>query len=169
MITGTLIFISNFKMNGDNTYYLYFQMCSLKNKGKKIWIYSFNTSKQFPVGWSQIRSPQQLAVIIKNCIYNLIPWSREWQPTPMFLPGKFHLQKSLVGHSPWDCKETDMAEWLSTHTYKHTFIIHRDYCGSSTQIINEQALGNICFPFSFDDIIIQNPTLHVPLKVSKVL
>ena len=30
-----------------------------------------------------------------------ILWSRKWQPTPVFLPGKFHGQRSLVGYSPW--------------------------------------------------------------------
>ena len=30
-----------------------------------------------------------------------IPWSRKWQPTPVFLLGKFHGQRSLVGSSPW--------------------------------------------------------------------
>ena len=34
-----------------------------------------------------------------------IPWSREWQPAPVFLPGKFHGQRSLAGYSPWGCKE----------------------------------------------------------------
>ena len=33
-----------------------------------------------------------------------IPWRREWQPTPVFLPGKFHGQRSLAGCSPWSCK-----------------------------------------------------------------
>ena len=33
-----------------------------------------------------------------------IPWRRKWQPTPVFLPGKFYGQKSLVGYSPWGCK-----------------------------------------------------------------
>ena len=33
-----------------------------------------------------------------------IPWSRKWQPTPVFLPGKFHQQRSPVGYSPWSCK-----------------------------------------------------------------
>ena len=28
-----------------------------------------------------------------------IPWRREWQPTPVFLPGESHEQKSLVGYS----------------------------------------------------------------------
>ena len=45
-----------------------------------------------------------------------IPWRRKWQPTPVFLPGKFHEQRSLAGYSPWDCKESDTAEWLSMHT-----------------------------------------------------
>ena len=32
-----------------------------------------------------------------------IPWRRKWQPTPVFLPGKPHGQRSLVGYSPWGC------------------------------------------------------------------
>ena len=40
-----------------------------------------------------------------------IPWSRKWQPTPVFLPGESHGQRSLVGCSPWDRKESDMTEW----------------------------------------------------------
>ena len=35
-----------------------------------------------------------------------ILWRRKWQPTPVFLPGKFHGQMSLVGYSPWCLKET---------------------------------------------------------------
>ena len=30
-----------------------------------------------------------------------IPWSRKWQPTPVFLPGESHGQRSLAGYSPW--------------------------------------------------------------------
>ena len=41
--------------------------------------------------------------------------SRNWQPTPVFLPGEFHGQRSLAGHSPWGCKESDPTEQL-THT-----------------------------------------------------
>ena len=39
-----------------------------------------------------------------------IPWRREWLPTPVFWPGKFHGQRSLVGYSPWGCKELDTTE-----------------------------------------------------------
>ena len=40
---------------------------------------------------------------------------RKWQPTPVFLPGKFHGQRSLVGYNSWSCKEPDTTE----DTYKH--------------------------------------------------
>ena len=39
-----------------------------------------------------------------------IPWRRAWQPTPAFLPGEFHGQRSLVGYSPWSHKESDITE-----------------------------------------------------------
>ena len=39
-----------------------------------------------------------------------IPWRRSWQPTPVFLPGASHGQRSLAGYSPWGRKESDMTE-----------------------------------------------------------
>ena len=36
-----------------------------------------------------------------------IPWRRAWQPTPVFLPGESHGQRSLVGYSPRGHKESD--------------------------------------------------------------
>ena len=39
-----------------------------------------------------------------------IPWRRAWQPTPIFLPGESHWQRSLVGCSPWGCKESGLTE-----------------------------------------------------------
>ena len=48
-----------------------------------------------------------------------IPWRRKLQPTPVFLPGEFHGQRSQVGGSPWGHKELDTTEQL-THTHTHT-------------------------------------------------
>ena len=42
------------------------------------------------------------------------PLERKWQPTPVFLPGKVHGQKSLVGHRLWGLKELYMAEHTCT-------------------------------------------------------
>jgi len=38
------------------------------------------------------------------------PWRRERLPTPVFLPGEFHGQRSLAGYSAWGRKELDVAE-----------------------------------------------------------
>ena len=46
-----------------------------------------------------------------------IPWRRKWEPTPVFLPGKFHRQKSLAACSPWDCKE-----WTRRSDLVHTCV-----------------------------------------------
>ena len=53
-----------------------------------------------------------------------IPWRRAWQPTPVFLPGEFHGQRSLAGYSPWDHRESDRTEatWhVCTHIYMQMY------------------------------------------------
>ena len=62
-----------------------------------------------------------------------ISWSRKCQLVPVFLPGKFHGQRSLVGYSPWGCKDLDTTSWAyaharmcmraraHTHTHTHVF------------------------------------------------
>ena len=42
-----------------------------------------------------------------------IPWRRKWQPTPVFLPGESHGQRSLEGYSSWGHKELDVTEHLT--------------------------------------------------------
>ena len=44
------------------------------------------------------------------------PWRRAWQPTPVFLPGESHGQRSLVGYGLWGHKESDTSGRLGTHT-----------------------------------------------------
>ena len=39
----------------------------------------------------------------------------QWHPTPVLLPGKSHGQRSLLGCSPWGCKESDSTSWLHFH------------------------------------------------------
>ena len=42
-------------------------------------------------------------------------WRREWQSTPVFSPGEFHGQRSLVSYSPWSRKESASVEQLTLH------------------------------------------------------
>ena len=59
----------------------------------------------------------------KKCLQCRRPWFNHWsgkiswrkvtQPTPVFLPGEFHGQRSLAGYSPWGHKELNVTEWLT--------------------------------------------------------
>ena len=51
-----------------------------------------------------------------------IPWRRKWQPTPVFLPGESHGQRSLVGYSPWGCKRA--GHDLATQQQKNVLRLH---------------------------------------------
>ena len=46
-----------------------------------------------------------------------ILWRRKQQPIPVFLPGKFHGQRSLEGYSPKGHKESDMQRLEHTHIH----------------------------------------------------
>ena len=67
-----------------------------------------------------ISQASQVVLVVKNlpasaedmrcgfdpCVGKIL-WRRVWQPTPVFLPGKSHGQRSLAGYSPWGHKESD--------------------------------------------------------------
>ena len=63
-----------------------------------------------------------------QCVYRIrIPWRRAWQPTPVFLPGESHKQRSLVCYSQQDCEESDTTEQLA-HTHTHSKHTMYTYC-----------------------------------------
>ena len=67
----------------------------------------------------------------KRCEFNpwvgKMPWRRAWQPSPIFLPGESHGERSLVGYSPWGHKESDKAE-----VTQHTHIMGKDMATHSS-------------------------------------
>ena len=95
-----------------------------KNNGQKTWI-DISLKKTYRWLWAS-----QVALVLKNLPANAgdtrdagsdlrvrnISSRRKWQPTPVFLLGEFHGQKSLAGYSPWSHKESDMPKRL-THTH----------------------------------------------------
>ena len=70
-----------------------------------------------------------------------IPGRRKWQPTPVFLPGKSHGQRSLLGCGPKDCKELDMTEQLSAYTLWCTCILQCVYVCIYTFCLRDTALS----------------------------
>ena len=53
--------------------------------------------------------PAMMEIQVQPWVERLL-WRREWLPTPVFLPGESHGQKSLAGYSPCDLKELDTTE-----------------------------------------------------------
>ena len=60
-------------------------------------------------------------ILICNYIFREICWRRQWQPTPVFLPGKSHGRRSLVGCSSMGSPRVghDWATSLSLFTFMH--------------------------------------------------
>ena len=88
-----------------------------------------------------------------------IPWSRQWQLTPVFLPGKVHGQRNLTGYSLWGHKESDTTEGLSTHTHRNLSNIPQIitlYCasGKATTLSCFQLLGGDFFQRSKQAVLV---------------
>ena len=76
-----------------------------------LWVWYFLAS---------LYQDSQVALVVKNPPANgreafnprvgKSPLGRKWQPTPVFLPGESHGQKSLVGRNPQGCKKSDKTE-----------------------------------------------------------
>ena len=80
-------------------YCLSHQGCSVSKNLQKIW---FLVDKLYVC--VRIRNKPRMPIITANAE---LMWRRKCQPTPVFLPGQSHRQRSLVGYSPWGHKESD--------------------------------------------------------------
>ena len=56
-----------------------------------------------------VKNPSTMQEIWVDPGVRMIPWRREWLPTPLFLPGEFHGQRKLAGYSRWNPKESDVT------------------------------------------------------------
>ena len=86
-----------------------------------------------------------------------------WQPTPVFLPWT----RSLVGCSPWGCKESDMTEWLSTQ-----HIVDLQCCVSfrcTAKWFSYTYIYIFFFPDSFTLKVITEYWVELPVPYSRSL
>ena len=68
-----------------------------------------STGKEHTCQWRKSK------ILRFNIWVKKIPWRRKWHPTPVFLPGESHGQRSLAGYSPWGHEESDMIECACTY------------------------------------------------------
>ena len=83
----------------------YKQLLQLNNKKQYNYKMSIVTKQTFFQ-----RHPKGQQMHVKVFSITIISWRREWLPTPVFLPGESHGERSLAGYSPYGCKELDMTE-----------------------------------------------------------
>ena len=67
-----------------------------------------------------------------------IPWRRKWQPTPVFLPGESHGQRSLAGYSLWSCRVR--YDWA---TNTHTLVADHGVLGAQASVVVAHGLSCI--------------------------
>ena len=89
------------------------------------------------MGLPQWLSRSRTHLQCRRCRFNpwvrKISWKRAWQPTPVFLPGESHGQRSLVGFGPWRHKESDTLKWLSTWKMFYIYIWQGDQLSLSNR------------------------------------
>ena len=93
---------------------------------------SIHGNNSMETDWSICLPLQEMGFKRDGCSWiGKIPWRRKWQPTPVFLPGKSHGERSLVGCSPWNHKKsTNNWAWQQQQRSDVTHL--RDISESST-------------------------------------
>ena len=107
-------------------HYGYFQFLAIMNKASiNIWVQVF-TWILFSTWLLRWRSGKESAFQRrrqKRCLFNpwvgTIPWRRKWQPTPVFLPGRFHGLRSLMAIVHGVAKSWTWLKWPSRQAGRH--------------------------------------------------
>ena len=78
-----------------------------------------------------------------------ILWRRKWQPTPVFLPGKCHGQRSLAGYSPWGHKDPNTTQQLESSSGSGSRVFNTEKKSSCICICKSICIGvkKSCFHF----------------------
>ena len=109
-----------FFLRKDTTVFWYIKLAHFGNKAVKKFLASNKSISILP--WPCRVSGEEFACQAGLWGFNLwdgkINWRRKWQPTPVFLPGKSHAQRNLVGCGPWSAKELEMTWQLNNNNNK---------------------------------------------------
>ena len=94
-----------------------------------------------------VKNPPAKAGRCKRCRFSLwvgkVSWRRAWQPTPVFLPGKSHGPRSLVGYSPWGWRvREDWSDLVPMNVYNWITLL---YSRKSHSIVNQLYYKKIKF------------------------
>ena len=124
--------------HGHTLYYLFLPPCHVE-----CYKHSRSLIKNFWMLITDFRPSSKLTLLRLSIKGNLTQdlRRRQWQPTPVLLPGKSHGQRSLVGCSPWGHKESDTTERLHVHFSLFTFMHWRRKWQSTPVFVPGEAQG----------------------------
>ena len=102
-----------------------FTLCTGEGNGNPLQCSCLENPRDRGAWWAAIYRVAQSRTRLKRLSSSSRVWDRrrQWHPTPVLLLGKSHGQKSLVGCSRWDHKESDLTERLHFHFYMCTYIL----------------------------------------------
>ena len=83
------------------------------NWNRVMYVWSFVPAYVTSLGAQMVKNLPAMEESGFNPWFRKILWSRKWQLIPVFLPGESHEQRSLVGYSPWEHRESDTTEHIS--------------------------------------------------------
>ena len=118
---------------------------------------TMETVTDFIILGSKITADGDCRHEIKRCLLlgrKAMTWRRKWQPTLVFLPGESHGGRSLVGYSPWGCKESDTTEGLDFTSLSRP---SDRYCRSRSNIP-----GVALLPTSVSRVDVPTPSVSQP-------
>ena len=111
------VLVRALRRNRTNRRYMF----HIRNWLTQLWVSQVHSNTlAWKMSWTEepvrLQSMGSLRVrhnwVISLSLFTCMHWRRKWQPTPVFLPGKSHGWRSLLGYSPWGRKELDMIEGL---------------------------------------------------------
>ena len=128
---------------------------SFPNTSSFIFILLSSQSRHYLKIIAKYIGASQVAPVVKNppanvgrykrCRFN--PRRRAWQPSPLFLPGESHGQRSVVGYSPWCPRELNMTEVTERAHMPHIYAYIYTY--THIYIQNDAHMYNIHFKLPF--------------------
>ena len=117
IMSNLLIFLSD--KNSSSYFFFYYQTAELGQVVDMFFPvcclavnYLFTLLPLFASSFISCIQPTLLPYIVKG-------WREKWQPTPVFLSGKSHGQRNLLGYSPWFHKESNTTQQLNSNNKKN--------------------------------------------------
>ena len=113
--------------------------------------------------YEYIEHPHPIGFWLRWNMFCLFNWDFT-NSTPVFLPGKSHEQKKLVGYSPWSHKELDMTEWLHFLSLFTNSRIDHNKCNNTFTF--SRVLFNMCLKKLTEMAVKEKSNLRVEIPSS---